>query len=81
MDKREGITFFCRIFLVPQCRKSSKGTLLCFDKSLVMKIFMQRRGGGVASRFYRIVFVSQNQNLPRGTHVFQNCSALENNFG
>ena len=39
--------FFCRNFFFSQCRKNQQGnpSVLCFRKSLVAKIFMDKKGG------------------------------------
>ena len=44
MDKKGGITFFRRKFLVSQCRKISWASLQCFRKFGVSKNFMHHRG-------------------------------------
>ena len=61
----EGITFFRQNFLVSQCRKIFRATLLCFTKFLLSKKLMDKRGGGV-SRFSVKIFLSQRKKFSLG---------------
>ena len=54
----EGITFFRQNFLVSQCRKIFRATLLCFTKFLLSKKLMDKRGGGSITIFCQNFFVS-----------------------
>ena len=56
MDKKLGNHVFpLDLFLSPSTKKSIRGTLLCFEKILVMKFFMHRKLGiTVLSDFVRL---------------------------
>ena len=77
LDKSEGITFFRRNFFVAQSRKISHGNSLCFERILVMKFFMHRRGNiTVSSNFFCL---TKPKNHSGVTLVFQRCSDMEKN--
>ena len=57
------VTILCRIFLSHSTEKLGKGTLLCFTKFLVSKMFMDKSGGGSIKIFRRKFFVSQGRKL------------------
>ena len=44
MGKMKGVMFFRRKFLVSKYQKKFRGTLLCLEKFVVMKLFMHRMG-------------------------------------
>ena len=48
MDKKGGITFLgSKKFCLTVLKMFVGGTLLSFEKNMVMKRFMHRRGGGI----------------------------------
>ena len=72
---------FCRIFVVSQCQKSRRGTLLCFTKFLVAKKFMEKGEGEEVKVkiFRRTVFVSQCRKNCKGTLLcFKNILVSKN---
>ena len=68
---KKGISLFSvKNFLSHSAENIRRGSLLCFKKILVSKLFMHRREG--ASRYCRKKFVSQDRNekLGKGTLMF-----------
>ena len=77
-DKSGRITFSRRRFFVSQCRKLSYGNLSAFQKVLVIRFFMHRRG---VSHFIE-TFVSQSSEKFFGENLlFQECSGMEKVHG
>ena len=79
MDKKGGITFLgSKKFCLTVLKMFVGGTLLSFEKNMVMKRFMHRRGGGGASQFGRIFLSNSTKTSAGRTFVFQKSSGREN---
>ena len=62
-------------FFVSQCQKNRRGTLLCFKKCLVMKLFIHRRWEHLG--FIGIFCLAVPKKFVGGTLVFQTRSSME----